>query len=289
MSGLRGVRLVGLFGAGLAVLAVIGGGCTAKAPQEAEQTTTETAEEPIPSEAKEFIAEYGARYSDPLSTYYAEKAYRDASDQGSMITDAYVAEYDINSPSGGSSDLGFEFYELPLDSEVSAQLSLDVFNNYTARQLTIYMNTLARNPNGKEVIDDHFKDLCSYNSGLDQSPGAAFTKDDPYVENLMDTFGSIVDRHGSNAHYTVTMASETGDDESASSFDMRRTPIVGTDDHGHVGQFSCNADIVVRVDVYNADDFVTTYETIEDVELTIIRQPYNTTDSISGISIGQVK
>jgi hypothetical protein len=288
MSGLRGVRWVGLLGAGLAVLAVIGGGCAAKAPQERAPEVTEAPAKAIPSEAKEFIAEYGVRYTDPLSTYYAEKAYRDASDQGSMITDAYVAEYDMSSLQR-KSDLGFARYELPFDVNINTQLAKDVFNDYTAGQLTIYMNTLARNPQGKEVVDRQFEEFCSELGNTDPGiAGSAFTEDDAYIENLMATFASIVNEHGSNAHYTVTEASDGQSDALSTHFND--STLLGIESDGVIDRFQSSADVVVLVDVYDKDEFKREYVTLEGVELTVIRGFHNPAHfGVSRICIGQVK
>ncbi len=244
----------------------------------------------VPKEAEEFVANFGDRYDDPVSTYYAEQAYKNINPRGSIIETSSALAYDLEGlRQDKTSELGFEIYELPLDAEINNKLSIDIFNNYTAKQLTTYMNLLARNPDNKDMLDHEFELFCSFVGNTNPNmAGSDFTEDDDKVINLMETVGYVVEKYGSTATYAVTNASEGASDDISTSFHPNEI-ILGTENNGIIDRFQSAADIVIRIDTFKDGESTEKYETLQNIELTVIRGPYNPAFSVSTVSIGQVK
>ena len=292
--GVRHIAAVFLAVAMLATGAFSVSGCSPKDPEVNTPTATEAPANPsetqeIPAGAKDFIDEYGSRYDDPVSTYYAESAYRQESRQASILSDEYISEYDFDIPAKDQGILGFETYSLPLDAKIDRRVSMDLFNNYTSDQLTIYMNALARNPNEKEIVNRQFMGFCSFIGEVSPSMLAkGLTGYDGRIIAMMETFDSVVERYGSNANYIVNKASEPANGGTNTLFHDGDT-VIGTLDDGVTRQFQSSTDIAISVEIYNSNSQTIKHEVINDVELIVTRNPYNTAFSASGISIGQVK
>lgn len=258
-------------------------------------TAGETQKQPIPTEAKSFVNKYSSRYADPVATYYAVKGYgTEYFGIGSIINDSFVENYELtNMQDGTNAQLGFKTFELPLTTESSQTTALNVFNEYTAPTLTKYMNLLSKNPGRKTVdfIDNGFRNYCS-NTANNNTPGIAFTLDDEYINNLMDTAKSVVSEYGSTADYTVAPASINETDPNKTSFLNVIGAIGATKWHEFdvTSMESGGIRLVINVDNYNNKGEVSHInKTFKDTELIIIRQPDFMGTKSNTISIGQLK
>ena len=286
---------------GIALTAMLLSGCgsdTSKATNPNQPTATatagETQKQPIPVEAKSFVDKYGSRYADPVATYYAVKGYgTEYFGVGSIIGDGFVDNYDLtNMQDSTNGQLGFETLELPATTENSQATALNVFNEYTAPNLTKYMNWLSKNPGGKTVdfIDNAFRNYCS-NTANNNLPNLAFTLDDEYIDNLMNTAKSVVSEYGSTADYTVAPASINETDPNKSSFPSVITQIGKTKWHEYdvTSMESSGVRLVINVDNYNSKGEVSHInKTFKNTELIIIRQPDYTGAKSNIVSIGKL-
>lgn len=303
----KGVSLKTKVGVGLAAAVVlIGGGSVAakKAMNPGNSTATGPvptntgeAQPPLSAEAQKFVDLYGDRYADPVSTYYASKDYvLKANIPNVIMADNYIDNFEINGNivTGVPDEIGFTQYTLPLDAKFNQQTSIKVFNEYTVPSLNCYMNELAKNPSpeAKKIIKAEFAKYCSDISNEDLP--IAFTSDDKGIAMLMDTADALVSKYGSTANYYVAPAEINSDDEGVTSFDGATMKGYYMYDDREIQYFSDNdVRLVIGIDVFKGDKSSHITETINEVQLQVIRQPgvYGGTESnpdqYTNISIGQ--
>ena len=304
----------GLMLAGLVLLGALGAGCSSVTPGANTPGTNESAANPgqtqeVPALAQFFINDYKDRFKDPLSTWYAKEAYKKAHDgMNPVLSDGAIKMY-LESKANrqeNAGPLGFNVYRLPDNAALDENKSIEIFNDYTSKELSLYLNYLAKNPTpeGEALVDSEFMNYCSDtiyagNSAYD------FTDDDRFIATIMDTMKSIVSKYGSTANYTVLPSvlqphAQRGLGEAISETDKNKTSFEASsfiatkfDKGKHVVQSQSNVDIVIAVDVYRGSAFSTQYETIERAELTLIRQPIEhinlSQKDFTYISIGQLK
>lgn len=288
--------IIALSGIAILGVTIFGGTAIYRAGQKS-QVATEVPANPtnekqaIPKEAQDFVNQYGDRYSDPVSTYYAEKDYKATVDKyGSMMTNDYINKFEITNLSQGDVDqLGFTNYMLPLSAEDNQQTAVNVFNSYTAKNLSLYMNLLAKNPSlkAKDIIDSELQNYCS-NTSADDQQNIAFSADNEAINKLMNTAKTIVAKYGSAANYSVAKASIDTSDPNTTEFPESLTAVETFEFRGQKikSLHSSGVRLVINVDSYNGKNVTHTIETLKDVQLSIIRQPDIGSNS-TYISIGQ--
>lgn len=153
----------------------------------------------LPGDAKQFISKYGSRFSDPVSVYLTEYGYEQSGNKSLMLSDEAVANYDMSiRPTAEKSPLvSFERYNLPVTTGLDQNTAVKIFNEYTAKELTLYMNALAKNPSAKaqEVIDFEFTNYCSNDElSIDYSK---------YTQNLMAMCKAMVAKYGNSTQYII--------------------------------------------------------------------------------------
>lgn len=239
-----------------------------------------------------FLEEFGGRYADPVSTYYAEQAYQAANNRPAVLTDSAIKTYGEggNRQEHGSA-LGFDMYRLPLKTEINEATSIAIFNTYTAKQLSLYLNYLAKNPTPEDVavIDTQFMNYSSNTIGANL-PASAFVDDDTDIATLMTTAKAVVAKYGSAANYTVEPGAIDSTDPNSTSFKSESIMFHANDDKSVAGS-TIEANVVVTVDVYDGTKVSRTTEVVEGANLTILRQPNIGTsanpDDFTFVSIGQ--
>lgn len=256
----------------------------------------------VPAEAQHFVNDYSDRYSDPVSTYYAEMAYEAKNNGlGAVISDEILKSGKIstNSVIGETSEIGFTEYRLPIDAKMDQETSLDIFNDYTSKNLDRYMNMLSKNPSPEAtaVLDSQFKNYCSDAMG-DNLPQVGFLLDDAKIKTLMDTAKEVVAKYGSNADYSVAKAIAIMDDPENTSNTVFTNTVTNTEtykwhDKKIEALHEIGVRLVINVDVYNGKNITREIETINNVELSVMRQPDtfggtpDAPDKFTYISIGQ--
>jgi len=243
--------------------------------------TGETKQEEIPAEAMSFVSEYGSRYTDPVSTYYAEQAYIAAGNKGLLMPDVYINEYDASAQMDRLSPLGFEWYSLSPDAKIDLSTSMEIFNKYTAKEVGIYMNALAKNPTPEAttIIDNEFMNYCS-----DTNNANRFTEDDKYINTLMETAKSIVAKYGSAANYTLAQGSTIEGKPNSTYFDKDLVTIIqGQDENGVTNIFENKINLAIEVEVFSGKSSTKDEVIIKDAEIFVIRQLNS-----ARISIGQI-
>lgn len=302
----RGRTALAIAGVALAsLLMAASAGCGTKAPAAPANPGGE--QQSLSADAKKFIAEFGGRYSDPVSTYYAEKAYEtNVISTGAIMSDEYVANFNSNTeqtPDGNSDALGFNKHELLLNKKIDQKAFVDVFNSYIAGGMdgaggmSGYMNLIAKNPTpeAKKIVKSEF--LKFYSDASYENMPAANTPDKPEVINLMDTLDGVVAKYGSAVNYSVAQASAYDHTDSQEGTIFHD---IGPANSGHVeygGQnveyfFTSGVDIAINVDVFKGDQSTHVTETLKDTELTLWRQPAvfgKGAERYTDISIGQRK
>ena len=294
----RGRTALAIAGVALASLLMAASmGCGTKEPASSENPGTE--QQNLSAEAKKFIAKYGDRYSDSVSTYYAEKAYEaNSTIGGAIMTDEYIANFDPaeEQMTDGKSDmLGFKVYDLPLNKKIDQAAFVEVFNDYIAGGLSNYMNHLAKNPTSEAVIDSEFEKFYSDSSSKGQP--IEFTYDNEEVANLMDTCKQVVAKYGSAANYTVAqaVAYDYTDSQTGTVFTGRAVDSGHVDDQGKEVKYyftGLDVDIAIDIDLYKGDKATRVTETLKDTELTLWRHRAVFglgADQYTEISIGQRK
>jgi hypothetical protein len=256
----------------------------------------------LSADAKKFVADFGGRYIDPVSTYYAEKAYEQkVNSVGDIMTDAYIDSFNSDEeqmPDGKSDMLGFKKYELPLNENIDQNTFVKVFNEDFAPGLSNLMNHLAKNPTDKAraVIINEFQRY--YSNTADAGQPAAFTYDDQESANLIDTMQQVVDKYGSAANYSVAPASayDYTNSQTGTIFHDRGAANSGNVEYNgkKIEYFFTNksVDIAINIDIFNGSKSTTATDIIKDTELTIWRQPAIQglgADRFTDISIGQRK
>ena len=266
-------------GVALALVSAVGIGAKINASAEHKQTTRETTINPeikIPAEAKEFVAEYGARYDDPISTYYAEKSFGLDVGKSVLISNESINNYDMSAPMDESSQLiGFEQYQFPPNKEISQNNATWIFNEFTAPQLTLYINALAKNPNPEiqKIIDYEFINYCSDRESQE---------DYKYINTLMDTCKAIVDEHGSNTNFTIGKGIIYHDP--MGTYINEYVSAQGEpDEKGIVNKFSANAEILLTTTTYNREAVVKKSEVIGAIQFLYSRQSIG-----NNLSLGQI-
>jgi len=294
----RGRTALAITGVALAsLLMAVSVGCGTKVEAPASPGTEQQS---LSAEAQKFVAEFGSRYSDPVSTYYAEKAYeKNVSIGGVVIPDEYINNFNSNdeqTADGNSDTLQFTKYELLLNKQIDQKAFVDVFNSYIAGGMSEYMNLMSKNPTPEavKVIKSEF--LKFYSDARDDNMPAHNTPAKPEVINLMDTLDGVVEKYGSTANYSVAQASAYDYTDSQEGTIFTSLAV----DSGHVeygGQnveyfFTSGVDIAINVEVFKGDKSTRVTETLKDTELTLWRQPFVSgkgAERNTDISIGQRK
>lgn len=249
----------------------------AQAPEVNPSTTTESVAESqeVPKEAESFIDQYGSRYDDPVSVYFAQKDYEaNVSTWPIILSEEYITNYEPSS--GVVSDLGFEMGKFPIESEGIEGIDdfIDVFNSYTAPQLSRYMNLLARNPDPEaiKIIDNEFLNYCSANSNIGTQ--AEIVDDNQDVINLMNLAKSTVSKYGSAANYYVANGSSDRSNVDSTLFINENVSKGFNSETGiHFLQTS-GVKLIINVDTYNNSDNINReVEIVDDAQLIIFRHP----------------
>jgi len=227
----------------------------------------------VPAEALSFVETYKNRYEDPVSAYYSEKAYEAANGGKSLIlTDEFVASYEPNKEEFRGSALGFERfpYNYPSGTKMDSGLFMDIYNGYTSKEMSLYMNALAKNPTaeGIEVVDRQFMAYCS--SHTDAAGDYAY--DDAYIESLMTTLKRVVEKYGSAANYTATQGTVDGS-TGTTLFNANDTVVIGADEAQTSDQYTFNYDLVIRIDKYADGNETVSSEKFKQVNQTVIVRP----------------
>jgi len=243
----------------------------------------------IPNEAKGWVAEYGNRYADPVSTFYAEMGYEKKYGKPTIISNKDVSEYEITyGTSGDTSPLGFTMGTLELGGTIDQEVSMRLFNSYEAPNLSLYMNLLARNPASGAVamIEEQFlaysqgQDLLSVGGVYDERAGTRTRK-------IMDTMASIVNKYGSNAIYSIAPAvsgSVENPDSTNSVFFFAGQTDVYTNGLG----FMDNIEMLVFVDTYVGDRVVRSKEVFGSLQMIVeFQSPPGTADTFGYLTFGE--
>jgi hypothetical protein len=286
---------------GIAVATVCLSGCNSSAdnnPNKVTATSNDSGEKQpaVPSEAQSFVTEYGNRYSDSVSTYYAVEAYKDThSGVDPVMSNEYVKNYDFNGEKHFPiSPLGFELKELPTDVSFNQESSIKLFNEYTALMLGKYMELISKNPMPDEIkiIDQQFLDNCAgqHLGGYDSWD----TEQRDSANNLLRTLKSVVAKHGSAANYSVALASNDKTNTNATLFNKNIPTVTGYYMYNNEKLIAANDDInlVINVDTYKNENVSHSKEVLKDFQLKVVRQPSSQTGNGSAatwtyISIGQ--
>lgn len=244
---------------------------------------------------RSFIRDYGDRYSDPVSTYQAEEAYEASHSDGPnngglLITQETIANYDMSASMDLSgSPLGFEGYKLPLSAKADRATSMEIFNNYTCKEMSLYMNLLARNSNNPDavaIIDFEISHWCASNWGQSSPENAQI--DDTSMQTMMETAKSVVAEYGSAANYTVAPGSATEGDPNFTYFDPNLSPdVLGLDEDHNVTKLQDYADVAILVDTYSRGSVFHETHTLKNFQLFVDRQDPFPGDDFTMISIGQ--
>lgn len=287
----------------LAGTVLTGAGCSgdrvgAQAPEVKPSTTTESVAEPVeaPEESKLFMVDFGDRYEDPISTYYACEGAKISHGNDFLVTDGYLKSYAESRANryqdGTPSELGFRPYAFSAGEAVDANTSIEIFNNYTSKQLELYMNLLSKNPTqaGVSAIDKQFMDNCS-DTKFDTIPDKSFHEDDQEIQAMMEIAKSVVEKYGSAANYTVQTAEFRTSDDTKSNFDpaMFTSNFIDTKYGASTSLVfaQSSADIVIAVDFYTGENVSRIYHTISGVNIIYMTQPIehevygSTTSSLS--------
>ncbi len=279
---------------GIALTTMLLSGCgsdTSKAtnPNQLAATVTagETQKQPIPTEAKGFVDQYGSRYADPVATYYAEAAYeKKHNGTKSLIGDEYIESYKMTELSNGErSDIGFTNKRVALDKKMDQAGSIDIFNTYISDNLNLYMNMLAKNPTGrtKEIIDNQFMTYCegTRTAVVNHSDYQM----DSYAEKLLDTLCGIVSEYGSSANYKIAPATmDNAADRSGTLYSHSTPPISLVNSKNKViGYSDYGIKLVVNIEVFDKKgESYNTTESVDNFQLVVKQR-----DETDYISFGQ--
>jgi hypothetical protein len=262
----------------------------------ATSTTNSGDKQPaVPNEAKSFVAEYGSMYSDPVSTYYAEKAYEEAhSGKNLIMTADSIDKYNFIRLDFPTSTLGFTTKELPLDTKIDQNTSIEIFNSYTKPMLDLCLNYLAKNPSpeARKIVEHEVMNYCG---GECLQGYNTWDKDQAVeIQKLLDTAEAIVAKHGSAANYSVALASTDDKNPDVTLFNKNIPTIVGYYEYNKE-KIALAGDngirLVIDIETYNDKKVTKSQEVIWGVALSIERQPETlgspTIGFYTGISIGQ--
>lgn len=228
----------------------------------------------VPKEAEDWVIAYGPRYDDPVSTYYAARALESVyGNKGLVISDEFFADYNLAAQKNQVSPIGFEWYTLPSAEKRSHEDVIKIFNEYVAKELSLYMNALAKNPTteAEQIIDFEFTNWCSDAMNLDNNPVP--TKDEEYIANLMSTCKEVVAKYGSSANYSVNKVTSVKGDGGSYIDPYSNVMIFEVDENGKILTFSNSLDMVIEIDIYNNDTLIMETLSISDIQLTYTRQP----------------
>jgi len=294
-KGLTSKQRIAIIMAGIALTAGIAGGVSVNALNQRQPAVAEAPANPAkpantgeikqeaPIDSKSFIAEYGSRYEDPLSTYYYVQSFTETNNNKSVLmSDKYIAEYDMSAEKGAISPLGFESYSISPDTKFDLSTAIELYNKYTSKELSLYMNALAQNPSPEAVaiIDSQFMDYCS---NTDNTTSAA--DDSKRIGALMDTAKQVVKKYrGSAVGYIVAEGSTNFDNPNMSYFNEQSPTNVNTsyEKTGAI-EYSNHVDsLLIEVFVFKGMNTSITREIVKDVDLTVTLQPNN-----SRLTIGQ--
>jgi hypothetical protein len=259
---------------------------------------SKTQEQSIPKESESFISEFGARYKDPVSTYYAVEAYkRENNDKTPIITDEFINNYD---PSGQRSmelsTLGFTAQRIPIDTQVDRKKMVEIFNEYTIPNLELYLNYLSKNrsPAALSIIDREFQDYCSDTSNK-LSPILAFKDDDDDILRMMTLAKRIVAEYGDTVNYKIATASDAFDAKGPNftTFPPTSEPSVGvTKWNGQtIESFAKGGvNISIGLDKYdNKNKLSSSNKILKGINLTMQKQPVTGSSTWTYLSIGLIE
>lgn len=246
-----------------------------KTPTEIEDSVGTISEKNIPKEAQSFVNEYGDRYSDPVSVYYAEKEYKATVNKyGSIMTDKFIDNFKISTGFiSQQSELDFTHYMLPTNAPENQETVVKVFNEYIAKELEIYMNLLAKNPSPEaiKVIDSEFRNYCSETGS--EGTSMAFAIDDAEIATLMKTAKSVVIKYGSTANFTVARGEIGSNNTQATNFTEKLSVAEEMESNSkRTRSLQSDANIRINVDLYNGSVRTQKQETFPHTQLSIIRQ-----------------
>ena len=233
---------------------------------------------------------FNYRFNDMASVYFADEAYR-ARNGGSslLLKDEYFIKYDFSDDMYEISKLGFERYTLPKSTVVDRAVSLEIFNNYTLKQLSLYMNYIAMNPTAEaeKVIDFEFRHYGSVGGG-DNIP--EFAAHNRKIDSLMDVAKSVVAKYGSAAIYNVAPGSIEEDNQNVTFFnDNQSIDVTAIDKNGMGTTIQYYGDLLINVEVFSGKTVTQKKEIIKNFHFSIMRQPNNPAADFTYISIGGFK
>lgn len=287
--------IIAIAGVALALMATVGIGSKVMASNLRQQTTSESTANPnaekTPRAAELFKEEFGGIYNDPVSTWYSKEAYKTQTGTDLVFSDSQIKSWaKFGELKNSGIPFGFEEYKLNTGTELSEAMAIEIYNNYTCKELSRYANLLAKNPTPEAtaLIDRQFESFSS-KAGNEKFKDLAFTNDDEAIANLMSTVKSIVAKYGSAANYTFQPGSleDPVDNPSPKGTSFQHGSFTTeTDDNDNVIGSNIIANINVSVDIYNKSIVTHANETLDQVYLTILKQPVNSANSIY-LSIGQ--
>lgn len=295
-KGLSPKQVMGLAAAALVLSATaVGVGSKMSVPNERQQTTREAPAKPsaekVPRAAELFAEQYDGRYADPVSTWYAREALKAETGTNFALPDGTIKTYEeIGDNRTPGNPFGFEQYKLPTGTELDESSTIDVFNNYTCKELTRYLNYLAKNPTpeAEAIIDKQFMTYCSNSSGAGFSD-LAFTDDDRDIADLMGTMKLVVAKYGSTANYTVQQGELGGSDPNKTVFNDGSLGVqVNLDNEKEVTGSTIVGNVVISIDTYKNGTVTHTNETLTDVSMSITKQRLDDR-GFNYLSIGQFK
>lgn len=225
------------------------------------KATSEAEAPAIPPEAQEFVDAYGSRYDDPVATYYAETAYRQANDDKLVvISQSYIDDYNYESrifDTGELSPLGFPVLRFSPDKEVNLENAVEQFND-ALPALNQLINLLAKNPTIPEVavIKDEFVKYSGFNNDTDAG-------------HLVDMLHEVTIKYGSAANYIIEEGAITdGSSNTESAFRYGSPVIDAVDENNKITDFSTNLDLLIDITQFdNNGNSTNTTETIVDAQI----------------------
>lgn len=260
---------------------------TTAGPDDGEETASTEKPQIIPDEAKDWVAEYGDRYVDPVSTFYAELGYEAKYGTFAYMTSKDIDEYEITYETHGeTSPLGFTMETLPLDAKIEQEDSIKIFNSWIAPNLDLYMNLIAKNPTPKgiAIVEEQFRAYCE-GENPNSVNGIPNEESSIGARKILDTMAAIVTNYGSNAVYSIAPATTWENREQRETSTVFYNPtIVYENDSGFT---DAGIQLLINIDAYNGKEVSRKTETIEDFQIIVYRQPTTGTDTFSYLSFGE--
>lgn len=210
--------------------------------------------ENVPTEAKDFVEKYANYYADPVSTFYADKAYANVpgiAGFSTIIDLESIKDYEpTDTISQENSPFGFApayaFPEVMPNTETVTEMYNKFFIPWG---LESYMNQVARNPSvaARAVLDNQFMkftgSMSSFKEGEERETQRA------RVQNLLDHLKGIVDTYGTTAVFDIAEATNQLNDTSKTTID--NGIIQGLNEDKEIKKYSTTVDLRINVTVYN--------------------------------------